>query len=513
MKHSLKLIFLILTLISCENKEEKKIAKNKPKQIVLISKYSPEPYEHFTNQDSLGKMTKERSGSYSKIKNSSFTYFDSQNNVNNWIPKTNEIDTLIIPYYREYLELSTRNRYTSILNTYLIKNGDTVIFDFKNKIPIATIKNRKTNNIELNYNNYRLKKLFDNKYTSHHKVFLGFLLDKEQSFEETSIKYYQEAIDDKIRESNLLDSLHKKQLISNEDYNYRIAALNGLMEKHKNNKFVRNWIDQNNILSNNENIKTSYSLDLTKTDSLMIFSYFRDYLNITSKYNLSFIQENNVNSGGIYIDSRVRFDSILKDKRFNQTAKNYLLFNTYHGIGRNFRVKDKEKYFKKLLKNTTNLEILNDFRKMYKLDFRKSDKLVLSNSQNDTITFSDVLNNNRGKWLYIDFWASWCKPCRETMPESIKLKKALEKENIEFIYLSLNDKKDKWKQAIKFDSISKSQNYFIENGNTSKVIEGLGIKTIPHYLIYNPNGELINGFANRPGKGAKEQIEKLLNEK
>ena len=66
---------------------------------------------------------------------------------------------------------------------------------------------------------------------------------------------------------------------------------------------------------------------------------------------------------------------------------------------------------------------------------------------------------------------------------------------------------------IKTYSITKSHNYFIENGNVSKFVEDLGIKTIPHYLIYNPNGELINGFANRPGKGTKEQLSKLLTEK
>ncbi len=50
----------------------------------------------------------------------------------------------------------------------------------------------------------------------------------------------------------------------------------------------------------------------------------------------------------------------------------------------------------------------------------------------------------------------------------------------------------------------------IENGNTSKVIEELSIETIQHYLNYNPNGELINGYANRPGKGVKEQLELLI---
>ena len=125
----------------------------------------------------------------------------------------------------------------------------------------------------------------------------------------------------------------------------------------------------------------------------------------------------------------------------------------------------------------------------------------------------ELLKNNKGKWLYVDFWASWCKPCRETMPESNKLKKELKNENIEFIYLALNDRKENWEKAVKTDSLSNSHNYFIENGNVSKVVEDLGIKTIPHYLIYNPNGELINGFANRPGKGANEQLRKLITKK
>ena len=189
------------------------------------------------------------------------------------------------------------------------------------------------------------------------------------------------------------------------------------------------------------------------------------------------------------------------------------MFNAYNGIDQNFRVKDIEKYFKKLQESTTSIEQLEKLKKEYKLDFSKSNKLVLTNLKRDTLTYNNLLENNKGKWLYIDFQASWCKPCRKIMPESIKLKKEFKEENIEFIYLNFNDKKENWKKAIEEDRNSSSQNYFIENGNTSKVIEDLGIKTIPHYLIYNPNGELVNGFANRPGQGAKEQLKKLIMEK
>lgn len=515
MRQQLSILLLILILASCSNtniKEEK--INNKPQQVVLISKYAPEPYKHYLKQDSIGRASKEMSGPYTPVESPSFAYYDSQNNINSWKPKVNEIDTLVIPYYRDHIEISARNIYTRLPNTYLIKNGDTLIINYKNNIPIVTITNRKVTDIELNYSNYRFHQLFDNKYPSHYKVFLGFFLSKQKSsIEETTIDFYKKAIIDKDRELKFLDSLYNINLISELNYRYRKDILNNLMASHNNNKIVKNYLTRHTTLSNKEHINSTYSLNLSKTDSLMIFSYFRDYLNSISKYDLSFIQENNINSGAFYIDSRVRFDSILRDKRFNQTAKNYLLPIAFEGIGQNFRVKDKEKYFSKLIENTTNPTRVNEIQKKYTLDFSKSDRLILSNLKNDTTTFTDVLNKNKGKWLYVDFWASWCSPCRETMPKSVALKKELAKENIEFIYLSLNDKKEKWKLAITSEGISKSQNYFIENGNTSKVIEDLGVKTIPHYLIYNPNGELVNGFANRPGKGAKEQLKRLMSKK
>lgn len=516
MKQILISLYIIFGFVSCnhsENQKTEEINKNitPPKQIVVISKYAPKAYRHYIKQDSISIESEDVPGPYTTVQSPEFRYFDSQNDINTWKPKVNEIDTLIIPYYRDLLELKTRNPYTTLPNTFLVRNGDTVIIEYENKISKAKISNREVSDIELNYNNHRLSKLFGNKYSSHHKVFLGFLLSKEKPAEETTMDFYNKAIHDAEKEFSFLDSLHQVGVISNTNYAYRKDVLHVLLEQHKNNRTVNKWLDKNKLFTNREAIDTLYSLDLSLADSLMTFSHFRRYLSLISKYNLSTIEENNGNSGGFYIDSRIRFDSILKDKRFNQTIKNYLLFEAYEGIGLDFKSKDKELYLKKLQQNTTNIEKLNKLEKEYKLDFSKSDKLILTTAKNDTTTFSNVLNINKGKWLYIDFWASWCTPCRRTMPESKKLKKELGNQNVELIYLALNDKRENWTKAISADGISNCQNYFIENGNVSKVIEKLGIKTIPHYLIYNPNGELVNGFANRPGEGAKEQIQELIN--
>ncbi|MBU3820950.1 redoxin domain-containing protein [Flavobacteriaceae bacterium XHP0103] len=510
------IIFLVLLSIwSCKKDKVINDAKEiKPNSIVLITKNAPSKYVHLIKQDSLGKKLNDSLGPKMMSSKNGFTYLDYMNIVRTWTPKPKINDTLVIECYTDYLELSTKNPFTSINETFLVKNGDTLIFNYENNIPQATITNRDVNDIELNYNNYRLKKLFNNKYTSHSLILLNpFFNDDIKDFETNSIAYYNKSKKDYEIEKQLLDSLFNANILTEINYNYRKNALSMLMEKHKNLKNIKKWLEQNKTSKNKEVIEKSFGFDLSKTDSLMKFSFFRDYLGYISEYNLDFIEENNGNSGAIYVDSRVRFDSILQDRRFNQTAKNYLLFDAYNGIGQNFKVKDKEKYFKKLQENVTNTEQLNKLQKDYKLDFSKSDKLLLTSLSNESTTFHEVLNKNKGKWLYIDFWASWCSPCRETMPESNKLKKELENENIDFVYLSLNDKKDKWQQTINTFGISKSQNYFIENGNVSKVIEDLGIKTIPHYLIYNPNGELVNGYANRPGKGAKEQLKTLMDVK
>lgn len=462
-------------------------------------------------QDSLGKTPVDSSGPYATLKSNGFTYLDYMNNVQTWIPKPNVSDTITIECYSENLELSTNNFFTAIKQTFLVKNGDTVVFNFKDNIPKANITNRTVNDIEINYNNFRHQKLFQNKYSSHYLVFGNMFLNENISeYPQKSLDYYDQAQKDYEREMALLDSLHSTNSISEVNYSYRKDALDMLMESHKKLKNIKVWLAQHQSLQNNETIEPPVSFDLSQTDSLLKFSFFREYLNNISQYDLELINETNTSSGSAYIDTRIRFDSIVQDKRFNQTAKNHLLFNAYQGIGDNFKVKDKELYFKKLQEYTTNRAQLNKVVEEYKLDFDSSDQLILTNIQNDTTTFASVLKHNQGKWLYVDFWASWCAPCLRTMPASNQLRKELDTENIAFIYLALNDTKVNWKKAVQTYQIPENQNYFIENSNVSKVIEDLHIKTIPHYLIYNPNGELVNGYANRPGEGAKEQLQKLI---
>ena len=349
--------------------------------------------------------------------------------------------------------------------------------------------------------------MFNNKYTSHYKVSFGAVLEDNENVE---VEQYQKALVDYKREISLLDSLLDSEKMSKMEYQYRSSALTQLMEKHKTNPQIRNWLQNNKGLVGQEEIQKFVGLDLTKADSLMKFHFFRSYLEIISTYNLNYIKEDHGTHGGSYIDARVRFDSIVADKRFNETVKKFLLMSAYRDILMNFKSKDKEKYFRKLQQQNISRTQLEALSEKYNLVFESAHTLQLLTREQQPLTYTEMLGKHKGKWLYIDFWASWCAPCRQTMPAARQLKKDLGNTEVTFIYLALNDQKENWEKAIVKDSIGNAIHYFIVNGNTSAVLEDLDVEAIPHYLIYNPKGELVNGFAKRPGSGAKEQLQKLI---
>lgn len=113
-------------------------------------------------------------------------------------------------------------------------------------------------------------------------------------------------------------------------------------------------------------------------------------------------------------------------------------------------------------------------------------------------TWETLICKYRGKKIYVDFWASWCRPCISELPYSKKMK--AQSQDIVFIYLALNDKEDAWrKSTTKYNLFSNS--YLITNPKSSQFILEHNISTIPRYMIVNENGKIINPDAPRPSSG------------
>ena len=120
-----------------------------------------------------------------------------------------------------------------------------------------------------------------------------------------------------------------------------------------------------------------------------------------------------------------------------------------------------------------------------------------------------LVQNYHGQVVVVDFWATWCAPCRKSMPAVSALKKQLAGKKCVFIYLTGPDSPEKvWSTAIK-------QMYGIHVRLTQKQWKELGaaygITGIPAYLIMNKRGEVDKQFVGFPGTSVlKQTILKLL---
>ncbi|MDR2283704.1 MAG: AhpC/TSA family protein [Sphingobacterium sp.] len=111
-------------------------------------------------------------------------------------------------------------------------------------------------------------------------------------------------------------------------------------------------------------------------------------------------------------------------------------------------------------------------------------------TQNDPegnpVSFSDF----KGKYVLVDFWASWCGPCRAENPNVLKAYNNYKDKNFTVLGISLDDDADKWKKAIHDDAMPWTQVSSLK-GFDNEVSTYYGIRGIPSTLLVDPTGKII----------------------
>jgi len=128
------------------------------------------------------------------------------------------------------------------------------------------------------------------------------------------------------------------------------------------------------------------------------------------------------------------------------------------------------------------------------------------NNKGGTTSLDDL----KGKYVYIDVWATWCGPCKAEIPFLKEVEKAYHDKNIEFLSVSIDEAKnhDKWKQMIVEKELGGIQ-VFADNDWKSEFVQAYKINGIPRFILIDPAGNIVSADAPRP---SSEELKSLLNE-
>jgi len=121
------------------------------------------------------------------------------------------------------------------------------------------------------------------------------------------------------------------------------------------------------------------------------------------------------------------------------------------------------------------------------------------------------LKDLKGKYTYVDVWATWCKPCLAEIPALKDLEKEFgEKMNFVSISIDKTNKHDAWKQMVA-DKNLKGFQLFADNNWDSQFVKDFGIDGIPRFILIDLDGNVLKPNAPRPSNPkTKELLSSLL---
>ncbi|WP_299110014.1 TlpA disulfide reductase family protein [uncultured Tenacibaculum sp.] len=391
------------------------------------------------------------------------------------------VDTLKIDRDGYYNLIYDKNK---VLTLYLSKTDDTgIVFDSKK----SDVVNFEGKNAKINAYFIKRAKVYPEVFESPRKLYSleeADFLDK--------VDEYKEALTELTIASDLPADFLKREV-----QNIDSECLRNLSLYQKNYRLLSG--DNEYIVSENfPNILDELSFN--ETDNYMdSFSYSK----LISEELQKKAKENNKEGEDYYLtyletiqtevtDSLIKNDLLYKrvknDITYTENLKEY--YNKFMGYSTNKTHKDEVSKDYNLLKTVAKGKPAPKFKDFVNYDGGKT-------------SLDDLLG--KGKYLYIDVWATWCGFCKREIPLLKRLEQEYHGRNIEFVSISVDKANDleKWKETIVNREMTGVQLFSGQSHLRLPWAQNFLIKGLPKFILIDPDGNIVSSNAPFPSQGEK----------
>jgi thiol-disulfide isomerase/thioredoxin len=167
---------------------------------------------------------------------------------------------------------------------------------------------------------------------------------------------------------------------------------------------------------------------------------------------------------------------------------------------------ERKKLLSLLEKYVTDTETMAKIKEAYELANNSGEGKLAPNFKYKDVNDKEVqLSDFKGKYVYIDCWATWCGPCKAEIPHLQKLEKDYEGKNIVFMSISQDKNVDKWKKFVKGKNLHGVQ---LNSGSDRTFYNYFGVTGIPHFILIGKDGKVLRMIAPRP---SDDKVRTMLN--